>query len=132
MKGIFSWIWRFALVLLLFYVIIMILGAITYPLTGPYLENGLFRVPSMLELFVITLFRSFVYLLVTLPLIVFWKADKRSLFWYLALIHILIYPVLGDGFAYFWPAMYRLIDGLVLSTHVALMSWLYVVLLKAK
>jgi len=129
-RSIFSWIWKSIVVLFLFYVFIMILGAITFPLTGHYLENGLFKMPTMLEFFTITMLRSVFYLLVTLPFIIFWKSSKKSLFLYLSLINILIYPVLGDGFAYFWPAMYRLIDGIVLATHAILMSWLYITILK--
>lgn len=108
----------------------MILGAITYPLTGHYLENGIFKMPTMLEFFTITMLRSVFYLLVTLPFIIFWKSSQKSLFLYLSIINILIYPVLGDGFAYFWPVMYRLIDGIVLAPHAILMSWLYTTILK--
>ena len=129
-RSIFSWIWKSIVVLFLFYVFIMILGAITYPLTGHYVENGIFKMPTMLELFSITMLRSIFYLLVTLPFIIFWKSSQKSLFLYLSLINILIYPVLGDGFAYFWPVMYRLIDGIVLATHAILMSWLYTTILK--
>lgn len=129
-RSILSWVWRSTIVLLLFYIIIMILGAATYPLTGHYLENGLFKIPTMMELFTITMLRSFFYLLVTLPFIIFWKSSKKSLFLSLSLIHTLIYPVLGDGFAYFWPVIYRLIDGMVLTTQVVLMSWIYVTILK--
>ena len=80
-------------------------------------------------LFAITQFRSLVYILVTLPFIIFWNASKRNLFLYLALILIIQYPLLGDGLAYFWPAMYRLVDGIVLTLQVTVMSWLYVKLL---
>jgi len=131
-RSIFSWFWRVVVVLFLFYVFIMILGVITYPLTGHYLENGLFKIPTMLEFFTITMLRSVFYLLVTLPFIIFWKSSKKSLFLYLSLINILIYPVLGDGFAYFWPAMYRLVDGIVLAAHAILMSWLYTTILKRR
>ena len=86
-------------------------------------------VPSMGTIFAITQFRSLIYILVTLPFIIFWSSSKKSLFLYLAFILIIQYPLLGDGLAYFWPAMYRLTDGIVLALQVTIMSWLYVTLL---
>jgi hypothetical protein len=87
-------------------------------------------VPDMGTLFAITQFRSLVYILVTLPLVIFWSSSKKNLFLYLAGILIIQYPLLGDGLAYFWPAMYRLTDGIVLALQISIMSWLYVTLLR--
>ncbi len=81
-------------------------------------------------LFAITQFRSLIYILVTLPFIIFWKSSKKDLFLYLALINVIQYPLLGDGLAYFWPVMFRLPDGIVLALHVTIMSWLYVTMLR--
>ena len=131
--SIFSWAWRFFLVWILFYVVTMIIGIVAMPFNGHYLDDPLntlgMVVPSMGALFAITQFRSLVYILVTLPFIIFWNASKRNLFLYLALILIIQYPLLGDGLAYFWPGMYRLTDGIVLALQVCIMSWLYVALL---
>ena len=96
------------------------------PITGHFLEEGIMRVPSMLTLFLITIIRSFVYISVTIPIIIFWKSSKKELFLYLALIASLIYPILGDGLAYFWPVMYRLVAGFILTLHTIIMSWFYV------
>ena len=88
------------------------------------------EIPSMGTLFAITQFRSFLYILVTLPFIIFWKSGKKDLFLYLALINVIQYPLLGDGVgSYFWPVMYRLIDGIVIALQVTTMSWLYVTML---
>ncbi len=129
-RSIFSWIWRVIVIMLVFYILTMILGIITMPITGHFLEEGLLKVPSMLTIFIITIFRSFVYILVTLPFIIFWKSSKKELFLYLALIASIIYPILGDGLAYFWPALYRFVDGIVLTLHTIFMSWLYVKILR--
>jgi hypothetical protein len=67
--------------------------------------------------------------LVTLPFVIFWKASKRDLFLYLALINVIQYPLLGNGLAYWWPVMYRLPDGIVIALQVIIMSWLYVTML---
>jgi hypothetical protein len=132
-RSILSWIWRFFLVWILFYVVTMIIGIVAMPFNGHYLDDPLntlgMVVPSMGALFAITQFRSLVYILVTLPFIIFWNASKRNLLLYLALILIIQYPLLGDGLAYFWPGMYRLTDGIVLALQVCIMSWLYVTLL---
>ena len=124
-----SWTWRLATVLILSFMIYIILGAIAYPLTGPYMER-LIEVPSMLANFTVTMLRGFAYFLVTLPIIIFWKESSKNLFLNLALINILLYPVLGYVFAYFFPAMFRLIDGVVLTLHVTAMSWLQTRLLR--
>jgi hypothetical protein len=128
-----SWVWRFFLVWILFYIVTMIMGIVTLPFTGQYLDDSVntlgMVVPSMGTIFAITQFRSLIYILVTLPFIIFWSSSKKSLFLYLALILIIQYPLLGDGLAYFWPAMYRLTDGIVLALQVTIMSWLYVTLL---
>jgi hypothetical protein len=133
-RSLLSWTWRFLLVWLAFYVVTMIIGIVALPFTSEYLNdpaNSLgMVVPGMGALFAITQFRSLVYILVTLPLIIFWNASKKSLLVYLALIVIMQYPLLGDGLAYFWPAMYRLTDGIVLALQVCIMSWLYVTLLR--
>jgi hypothetical protein len=128
-RSIPSWTWRLATVLILSFIIYMILGAIAYPLTGPYMEE-LIEIPSMLANFTVTMLRGVAYLLVTIPIIIFWKESSKNLFLTLALINILLYPVLGYVFAYFFPAMFRLIDGVVLTLHVTAMSWLQTKLLK--
>ena len=132
-RSVMSWIWRFFLVWLLFFVLTMIIGLVAYPFTKPYLDDAMntlgMVVPSMGTLFAITQFRSLVYILVTLPFVIFWKASKRDLFLYLALINVIQYPLLGDGLAYWWPVMYRLTDGIVIALQVIIMSWLYVAML---
>lgn len=75
------------------------------------------------------LLRSLIYILVTLPFIIFWKSGKKDLFLYLALINVIQYPLLTDGLTYFWPVMYRVADGVVLALQIAIMSWLYVTML---
>ena len=132
-RSVLSWVWRFFLVWISFYIVTMFIGIVAMPFNGSYLDDSMntlgMVVPSMGTLFAITQFRSLIYILVILPFIIFWNSSKRALFLYLALILIIQYPLLGDGLAYFWPAMYRLVDGVVLSLQVAIMSWLYVTLL---
>jgi len=132
-RSILSWVWRFFLVWILFYVVTMIIGIVSLPFNGKYLDDAAntlgMVVPSMGALFAITQFRSLIYILVTLPFIMFWRSSKKNLLLYLALILIIQYPLLGDGLAYFWPGMYRLTDGIVLALQVSIMSWLYVALL---
>ena len=132
-RSVLSWVWRFFLVWISFYIVTMIIGIVAMPFTGSYLDDPMntlgMVVPSMGTLFAITQFRSLIYILVILPFIIFWNSSKRALFLYLALILIIQYPLLGDSLAYFWPAMYRLVDGIVLALQVTLMSWLYVTLL---
>ena len=132
-RSVMSWIWRFSLVWLLFFVLTMIISIVAYPFTKQYLDDAMntlgMVVPSMGTLFAITQFRSLVYILVTLPFVIFWKASKRDLFLYLALINVIQYPLLGDGLAYWWPVMYRLTDGIVIALQVIIMSWLYATML---
>ena len=132
-RSVMSWIWRFFLVWLLFFVLTMIISIVAYPFTKQYLDDAMntlgMVVPSMGTLFAITQFRSLVYILVTLPFVIFWKASKRDLFLYLALINVIQYPLLGDGLAYWWPVMYRLTDGIVIALQVIIMSWLYATML---
>ena len=133
-RSVMSWGWRFFLVWLLFYILTMIISIVAYPFTKPYLDDPIntlgMVIPSMGTLFAITQFRSLIYILVTLPFIIFWKSSKKDLFLYLALINVIQYPLLGDGLAYFWPVMFRLPDGIVLALHVTIMSWLYVTMLR--
>ena len=132
-RSMISWVWRFSLVWLMFYILTMIIGLVAYPFTKPYLDDPMntlgMVIPSMITLFAITQLRSLIYILVTLPFVVFWKSSKKNLFLYLALINVIQYPLLGDGLAYFWPVMYRAVDGIVLALHVTIMSWLYVTML---
>ena len=132
-RSVLSWVWRFLLVWLLFYILTMVIGIVAYPFTKPYLDDPMntlgMAIPSMGTLLAITQFRSLIYILVTLPFIIFWKSSKKDLFLYLALINVIQYPLLGEGLAYFWPVMYRLVDGIVLALQVTIMSWLYVTML---
>ena len=133
-RSVMSWVWRFFLVWLLFFILTMIFSIVALPFNQPYLDDAMntlgMEIPSMGTLIAITQFRSLIYILVTLPFIIFWKASKKDLFLYLALINVIQYPLLGDGVgAYSWPVMYRLIDGIVLTLQVTIMSWLYVTLL---
>lgn len=129
-RSVMGWVWRFFVVWLLFYVVTMVLGLVSYPITKQYLDDPMntlgMVVPSMGTLFAITQFRSLVYIVVTLPFVVFWKASKRDLILFLALINVIQYPLLGDGLAYWWPVMYRLVDGIVIALQIITMSWLYV------
>lgn len=128
-RSIFSWIWRVIVILLLFFIFTVIVGMVSMSITGGPLVESLMKVPSFPELFLITTFRSIFILLVTVPIIIFWKSNKKELFLYLALITSLIYPIVGDGLAFMWPVFYRLIDGTILVLHTVVMSWLYVKLL---
>ena len=132
-RSVLSWVWRFFLVWISFYIVTMIVGIVAMPFNGSYLDDPMnplgMVVPSMGTLFAITQFRSLIYILVILPFIIFWNSSKRASFLYVALILIIQYPLLGDGLAYFWPAMYRLVDGIVLALQATVMSWLYVTLL---
>jgi hypothetical protein len=132
-RFVLSWVWRLLLVWLLFYILTMIISIVAYPFTKPYLDDPMntlgLVIPGMGTLFAITQFRSLIYILVTLPFIIFWKSSKKDLFLYLALINVIQYPLLGDGLAYFWPVIYRLTDGIVIALQVTIMSWLYVTML---
>jgi hypothetical protein len=133
-RSVMSWIWRFFLVWLLFYILTMVFSIVAYPFNKPYLDDAMntlgMVIPGMGTLFAITQFRSLIYILVTLPFIVFWKSNKKDLFLYLALINVIQYPLLGDGVgAFSWPVMYRVIDFIVLALQITIMSWLYVTLL---
>ena len=132
-RSVLSWVWRFFLVWISFFILTMIISIVALPFTGPFLDDPMntlgMVIPSMGTLFAITQFRSLVYILVILPFIIFWKSSKKDLFLYLALIIVIQYPLLGDGLAYFWPVMYRLPDGIVIALQVTIMSWLYVTML---
>ena len=128
-RSLLSWIWRTIAIMLIFFILTIIVGIISMTITGGALVEELMKVPSFLDLFLITIFRSFFFLLVTVPIIIFWKSNKKELFLYIALITSLIYPILGDGLAYMWPVFYRLIDGTALILHTIIMSLLYVKML---
>jgi len=133
-RSVMSWVWRFFLVWLLFYILTMIISIVAYPFTKPYLDDAMntlgMVIPGMGTQFAIFQFRSFFYILVILPFIIFWKSSKKDLFLYLTLINIIQYPLLGDGVGnHFWPVMYRLIDIIVIALQLTIMSWLYVTML---
>jgi len=133
-RSVMSWIWRFFLVWLLFYILTMVFSIVAYPFNKQYLDDAMktlgMVIPSMGTLFAITQFRSLIYILVTLPFLVFWKSSKKELFMYLALVNVIQYPLLGDGVgAFSWPVMYRVIDFIVLALQLTIMSRLYVTLL---
>ena len=125
-RSIISWTWRVIAIVLLFFILTIIIGIISVSIIGESPIEGIMKIPSFLELFLITAFRSLFFILVTVPFIIFWKSSKKILILYLALITSLIYPIVGDGLAYFWPALYRLVDGTLLTLHTSVMSWLYV------
>jgi hypothetical protein len=119
---------------MMFYVLTMAFGIVAYPFNKSYLDDALntlgMVVPSVGTLFAITQFRSLIYLLVTLPFIVFWRSSRRELLLLLTASYVIQYPLLGDGVgAFYWPVMYRLIDFIVLALQLTAMSWLYVKLL---
>ena len=77
-RSVLSWVWRFLLIWLLFYILTMVIGIVAYPFTKPYLDDPMntlgMVIPGMGTLFAITQFRSLIYILVTLPFIIFWKS----------------------------------------------------------
>lgn len=123
-----SWLIRICVVLLISFVVYMIIGALAYPLTGPFMEAEI-KIPSLFENFMIQVLRGLGYLLVTFPIMILWR-DKKSLGRTLGFSYILFYPILGYAFTVTLPLTFRMLDATVLSLHMIVFTVLIMKLLR--
>jgi cytochrome bd-type quinol oxidase subunit 2 len=87
------------------------------PFVEPYYTSGALglRIPPMLTIFELQLFRSVVFLAISLPFIAMWKDSRRNLWLALGLTHAVVVGIYGLVGATFLPMVLRISHSLEIT-----------------
>jgi hypothetical protein len=109
-----SWSWRFLLAVLVFPVFYFLFGMMVAPIVVPYYRAGLLglTLPPMTTILPVVLLRSALFLLASLPFLVFWKSTRGSLVLWLGLAHWVLVGLFGLVQVFWWPAAMRIAHSL--------------------
>jgi hypothetical protein len=82
-----SWIWRFAIGLVIFMPIYYFFGLLVIPITRSYYEQGMFglELPSLETVLTVLFIRSLLFFISCLPVLIAWQGSRLNLFWRLGL-----------------------------------------------
>ena len=115
-RNISQWSWRFACALLAYPVIYFSFGLILQPLLRDFFSQGLYELttPTGGQWIPLQLLRSFFFLLVSLPVVIWWSGSRRRLWLALGSSIFVLTAFLAVFTAYGFPWQMRLFRGLEL------------------
>lgn len=125
-----AWLWRFLAAFLAFPLIYLSFGRLIAPLVIDFYEQGLFglSLPGWNQILPILFIRSFLFLLVCLPILITWHSSNRRLFLTLGISLFLLVGGLSMLQAYWMPTQLRIIHGLEILADELVYSAVLVVL----
>lgn len=105
-----EWWWRLLLAAVAFMPVYLLSGYLVRPFIGNYYIDGMFglKAAGWSELLPVLLLRSFLFLLVCLPIIVTWQGSSRSLFFRLGTSLFILVGLLYMLTAYWLPLNVRI------------------------
>lgn len=126
-----SWIWRFIVAALLYFVIYLTFGAIVSPIVLPYyhdpslgLELTLERALSFNVIIPLEFMRGLIYTIVLLPIIVVSKMQGQELIFWLGTILTLVGAVAPLLSNQQWPIILRVVHGLEITADSFTFSYI--------
>jgi len=105
-----AWIWRIAIATFVFVPIYLAIGSLVAPLTAQYFQDGMYGLvqPSQEKMLLVLIVRSLLFLLACMPVIIFWRGSKLSLFYSLGFALFVLVGLLYMLGAYYMPLEVRL------------------------
>jgi hypothetical protein len=129
-----AWWWRATLAWLAFPVIYYSFGMLIYPFVADAYEGGELGlvVPSQSVVLSAVTFRSLLFLLVTIPILINWSRSRRSLMLALAAAFTAMVGVVGMIEADWMTTTMRIVHGLEITADSIVHAWVLVTLLVPK
>ena len=126
-----QWLWKFFLAIVSFPIIYFIFGLIVSPFVMDYYQqsNLSLTVPAAGIIISVQVFRSFLFLLVTLPILITWTGNKTQLFLFLGLAHFVFVFSYDFVLAIQLPLALELIHGVEILLDSLVYAWVIVKLL---
>jgi hypothetical protein len=126
-----DWAWRLPVAGLAFAPIYLFFGRLVVPLTAEYYQQQLFglTMPTWGQILPVLFVRSFLFLLVCLPVLVAWGTSYRSLVLTLGLALFVLVGFLYMIQAYWFPWQVRLFHSLEILADSLVYAWVLGVLL---
>lgn len=105
-----NWTWRLAAAYLAFPAAYLFFGTLVQPFTLRYYQQGMFNLtaPGWGTILPILAFRSLLFVLATLPVLITWTESRASLFFTLGLVLFLLVGGLGLLQAVWYPPVIRI------------------------
>lgn len=126
-----QWAWRFAVAILSFPFIYFFFGIMVSPFVSAYyseLVQGL-NLPSPGTIVIVQLFRSLVFLVITLPVLATWRMSRAILIIALGLVHFVMVFAYDFYLALVMPVELILIHGVEILLDSYVYAWVLVMLI---
>ncbi len=129
-----DWLGRFLIILLAYPLTYFLFGLIVRPLIQDFYLQGQFELinPSWGQMIPIQLVRSLLFLLVSLPVIIFWSGSQKGLWLALGFSVFMLTAFLAVFTSYWFPWQLRLYQGLELLADSLVYAWVLIGVIKKK
>jgi hypothetical protein len=129
-----AWWWRFVIAWLSFPFIYYFFGAFAYPLVKDAYQSSEFalEVPSQSLILGAVFTRSLLFLLVTIPILMYWSRSRRCLTYSLGVALAVMVGLVAMIESTWLPTTMRLVHGVEIALDSLVHAWVLVALLVAK
>ena len=126
-----EWAWRLLLAAVIFMPIYLFFGRLVVPFTYQYYQQELagLTAPGWGQILPILFVRSVLFLVVSLPVLIVWRAARRSLILSLGFAMFVLVGALGLIGGYWLPTSVRIYHGLEILADSLVYAWALVLLL---
>ena len=133
-RNISQWLWRFASALLAYPLIYFTFGLIVQPFIRDFYAQRMYELttPTWGQLIPLQLTRSFLFLLVSLPVVIWWNGSRRGMWLTLGSSIFALTAFMAVITAYWFPLQMRLFHGLELLADGLIYAGSLVMLLGRK
>jgi hypothetical protein len=130
-RNVSQWYWRFASAVLAYPLIYFTFGLIVQPFIKDFYSQGMYELttPTWGQLIPLQLLRSFIFLLVSLPVVIWWSSSRRGLWLALGFSIFVLTAFMAVITAYWFPWEMRLFHGLELLADGLIYAGMLVMLL---
>jgi hypothetical protein len=127
-RTIAQWTSKIITVILAFPVVYFLFGIIVSPFVTEYYETEIsgLALPLPGLIFLVQLLRSLIFLLITIPIVLYWNSSKRSLIFSLALAHFVMVFAYDIVLAIEMPVELVIIHGIEILGDSLVYSWIFV------
>ncbi len=125
-----TWVWRFVAALLAYPLVYFAFGIIVQPFIQDFYAAGQFEltIPVWDQLIPLQLVRSLLFLIVSLPVIIWWRGSRRALWLTLGFSIFVLTAFMAVITAYWFPWQLRLFHGLKLLADALVYAGMLVIL----
>ncbi len=129
-----QWMWRLVAAIAAFPLVYFVFGVAVSPFVAEYYRQGVagLALPSVSLILGVQCFRSVLFLLVNIPLLLLWSGTRRALIGALGLAHAVMVAAYDPVLAYQVPAVLVAIHSLEILADSMVYAWLFAALVLPK